>query len=182
MSNAFLGQITMFAGNFAPKDWAFCNGQTLSIQQNTALFSLLGTAYGGNGVNTFQLPDLQSRLPVNQGQGAGLSPYVLGQPGGTDTVTIDQTMMPVHLHTFNATKQSATDAAIASTSVPASPNVSNASLYASPAQPPGPPLNFVSLHPSTVGSAGGNQPHSNLMPSLCISFVIALVGVFPSRN
>src|SRR5580704_12433175 len=101
MSNAFLGQITMFAGNFAPKGTALCNGQTMSIQQNAALFALLGTTYGGNGVNTFALPNLQSQLPIHQGQGQGLSNYSLGQTAGTPSVTINQTTMPAHTHTFN---------------------------------------------------------------------------------
>src|ERR1700730_13809598 len=100
MSNAFLGQITMFAGNFAPRGTALCNGQTMSIQQNAALFSLLGTTYGGNGQTTFALPNLQSQLPIHQGQGPGLSSYPIGQNGGVPNVTIGQPTMPPHSHTF----------------------------------------------------------------------------------
>src|SRR5215831_359601 len=118
MSNAFLGQITMFGGNFAPRNTALCNGQTLPIAQNQALFALLGTTYGGNGQTTFALPNLQSQLPVHQGQGAGLSSYSLGQTGGTSNVTIDQTTMPTHNHTFNATTADGTSATIANNLLP----------------------------------------------------------------
>src|ERR1700693_2766888 len=107
MSNVFLGQISMFGGNFAPRGFALCNGQTLPITQNAALFSLLGTTYGGNGQTTFALPNLQSRLPVHQGQGPGLSNYVMGQTGGATAVTINSTTMPAHSHTFNATTANA---------------------------------------------------------------------------
>src|SRR5260370_29015169 len=114
----------MSAVQFAPKSWALCNGQTLPINQNQALFALLGTTYGGNGVNTFALPNLQPRLPIHQGQGSGLSPYTLGQTGGTQNVTIDQTTMPAHNHTLNATTAVATAATIGNTLLPAAPPVS----------------------------------------------------------
>ena len=182
MSNYFLGQIVMFAGNFAPRGSAFCNGQLLSIQQNTALFSLLGTTYGGNGTTTFALPNLQSQLPVSMGQGPGLSGYSLGQTGGVASVTIDQTTMPAHKHTFQATTANASAAAIANTLLPAKPTVANASFYSLTQQLTDPPLVPQTLAGGSVGNAGGGQPHSNLMPSLCISFIIFLQGVFPSRN
>src|SRR5690348_2187942 len=118
MSNAFLGQISMFAGNFAPKTTAFCNGQTLSIAQNQALFSLLGTTYGGNGVTTFALPNLQSRLSIHQGQGSGLSSYTLGQTGGTATVTIDQSTTPTHSHVVQACQSAAIAGTIANNMLP----------------------------------------------------------------
>ena len=181
MSNAFLGQITMFAGNFAPKATAFCNGQTLSIQQNTALFSLLGTTYGGNGTTTFALPNLQSRLPVHQGQGQGLSPYTIGQTGGVTGVTIISSTMPSHTHTFNATTANATSPSIANNLLPGVPNVSGATneFYAVQNNVG---LNFVQMAANAAGTTGGSQPHNNLMPSLCISFIIYLQGIFPSRN
>jgi microcystin-dependent protein len=179
MTNAFLGQISMFGGNFAPRSTAFCNGQTLAIAQNQALFSLLGTTYGGNGQTTFALPNLQSSLPVHQGQGQGLSNYVLGQAGGTPTVTIDQSTMPIHTHVLQATKSDATSAAITDTMLPAKPTVAGAEFYALQGSPLDVPQ---TLNASVCGTAGGSQAHSNLMPSLCVSFIIYLQGIFPSRN
>src|SRR5438034_3493008 len=157
MTNAFLGQISMFAGNFAPKSTAFCNGQTLPINQNQALFSLLGTTYGGNGVTTFALPNLQSQLPVHQGQGQGLSNYSLGQTAGTPSVTIDQTTLPTHTHVFSATPADATATAIANTLLPGKPNAQNL--------PPGAinefyavlnnvGLNFVSMAATAAATVG----------------------------
>ena len=119
MTNVFLGQITMFGGNYNPRGFAFCNGQTLPIAQNQALFSLLGTTYGGNGTTTFALPNLQSRLPVHQGQGPGLSTYALGQNGGVPTVTIDQSTTPTHIHSLTATAANATTPTIANNVLPA---------------------------------------------------------------
>jgi microcystin-dependent protein len=184
MTNAFLGQISMFAGNFAPRGTALCNGQILNIQQNTALFSLLGTTYGGNGQTTFALPDLRSRLPVHQGQGQGLSSYSLGQAAGVPNVTIDQSTTPTHFHTFNASTSAANtiSATIANNLVPGTPSVTNAELYANPPQPQQPPLIPHTMAPGVVSTVGGSQPHTNLMPSLCISFIIYLQGIFPSRN
>ena len=172
----------MFSGNFAPRGYAMCNGQILPIAQNQALFALLGTTYGGNGISTFALPNLQSQLPVHFGQGPGLSNYVQGQTGGTSTVTIDQTTMPTHNHLLNATTTGATAAAIANNLIPATPTVANAFLYASPPVAGQPALVPQAMSPGTIAQAGGSQAHNNLMPSLCISFVIALQGIFPSRN
>jgi microcystin-dependent protein len=183
MTQAFLGQITLFAGNFAPQGTAFCNGQSLSIQQNTALFSLLGTFYGGDGVTSFALPNLQSRLPVHQGSGTGLSNYVIGQSGGAANVTIDVTTTPIHTHTLNATQTIATSSTISTGVLPGQPTAAIAP--ASPefyANAGAVPLTPNTLAAGVCGTAGGSQPHSNLMPSLCISFVIVLSGIFPSRN
>jgi len=182
MSEAYLGQITMFAGNFAPKGTAFCNGQILSINQNQALFALLGTQYGGNGTTTFALPDLRSRLTVHQGQGPGLSPYVIGQLGGTETVTLTQSTIPAHTHLFNATTANASATAISAATLPAKPTGSSGAFYAVSQGAPNPALVPQTLAAFSCGLTGGSQPHSNLMPSLCITFVISLVGVFPSRN
>jgi microcystin-dependent protein len=181
MSSPYLAQILMFGGNFAPKNYALCNGQTLSIQQNQALFSLLGTTYGGNGTNTFALPNLQSSLPLSWGQGTGLSGYNLGQTGGSASVTLNQSTIPTHNHTFNTTRSAASSAAIGSGSnLPAKPTVTtNASAYATGSSPA---LALGAMAAAACGIAGGNQPHTNLMPSLCITFAIALNGVFPSRN
>jgi microcystin-dependent protein len=182
MATPYLGQISMFAGNFAPRNYSFCNGQQLAIQQYTALFSLLGTTYGGNGVSTFNLPNLISRLPVGQGTGTGLSNYQLGQVGGTDPVTITTQTMPLHTHTLNATTTQASTTAIGNTVLPGKPTTpSDVYFYAFPVAGQ-PALTMVALAGGVVGNAGGNQPHTNLMPSLCITFIIAMQGVYPSRG
>jgi microcystin-dependent protein len=180
MATPYLGQISMFGGNFAPRGWALCNGQILNIAQNSALFSLLGTYYGGNGIQTFALPNLISRLPVHVGQGLGLSPYVLGQNGGATDVTITTQTMPAHTHTFNATTTGASSATIANNLLPAVPN-NNRDFYAKPVsgQPAPTPVTQAS---GVCGTSGGSTPHTNLMPSLCITFIIALQGIYPSRS
>ena len=180
----YLGQITMFGGNYAPKQYALCNGQTLSIQQNQALFSLLGTTYGGNGTTTFNLPNLQSSLPVGFGQAPGLSNYNLGQVGGTATVTLQQPQVPQHVHSFmTSNNASATTKATIAGNVPGTPPGSGALLYATP--PGTPPLQPTVLGASSCAVMGNNQPHTNQMPSLCISFCIALLsalGYFLTRG
>ncbi|HTU92762.1 MAG TPA: tail fiber protein [Gemmataceae bacterium] len=180
MATPYLGQISMFGGNFAPRGWALCNGQILNIAQNTALFSLLGTYFGGNGIQTFGLPNLISRLPVHIGQGLGLSPYVIGQIGGNPEVTITTPTMPSHIHVLNATKTAATSATIANNLLPGTPTNSR-DFYAKPVagQPAPTQAPFAS---AVCGMSGGNQPHTNLMPSLCITFIIALQGVYPTRS
>jgi len=182
MSTPFLGQISMMTFNFPPKGWAFCNGQLLPISQNQALFALLGTFYGGDGRSNFGLPNLQGQVPIHMGQGSGLSSYALGQTGGQAAVTIGATTMPEHSHTFNATTTSATAPAIADDLLPATPTIANGSLYAVSQPSPNPALVAQQLAAASCGPTGGSQPHSNLMPSLTISFVIALQGVFPSQN
>jgi microcystin-dependent protein len=180
MTDQFLGQISMCGFNFPPKGWALCNGQTMSIQQNTALFSLLGTFYGGNGVTTFALPNLQSQLSVHQGQGNGLSSYAIGQAGGAANVAILQSETPQHNHTLSATQTVATTATISTGVLPGQPTVGTPpALYANPGTP--------ALIPNVLAQgvcsiAGSSQPHSNQMPSLCVTFIIALTGVFPTRN
>lgn len=181
MSDVFVGQIMMFGGNFAPRGFAFCNGQLLAIAQNQALFSLLGTAYGGNGIQNFALPNLQCNLPIGAGHGPGLSNYVLGQVGGTPSVTIDTTTMPTHLHALNATQTPGSATKVGSGVVPGQPTGSSPEFYAAPAQGQ-PPLVPLTMATGVCGPTGGSQPHTNLMPSLCISFIIALQGIFPSRT
>jgi microcystin-dependent protein len=184
MSSPYLSQILMFGGNFAPKGYALCNGQLLPINQNQALFSLLGTTYGGNGINNFALPNLQSSLPVSFGQGPGLSNYNLGQVGGVTSVTLNQSQVPSHQHFMQAsTNTSTTTATTVANNVFGSPPASGATLYANPPNPSQPPLSSPApMAASVLSTVGNNQPHSNLMPSLCITFCIALVGVFPTRN
>ena len=166
-----IGEIRMFAGNFAPRSWAFCNGQLLSIAQNTALFSILGTTYGGNGQTTFGLPDLRGRVPVSSGQGPGLSSYTLGEQGGVEAVTLLSTQIPAHTHGIGANSGLGTQAAPGNTRyIAASDRRDNQFADSS----------NTSLAPTT--SAGGSQPHSNLQPYLTVNFIIALQGIFPSRN
>jgi microcystin-dependent protein len=183
MSEPYMSQIMMFGGNFAPKRYAFCNGALLSIAQNAALFSLLGTTYGGNGVQTFGLPNLQSSLPLSWGQGPGLSNYTLGQVGGSQNVTLNQNDVPPHVHFLMAsTNPSATTSAyIQNTMVPGTPPSTSATLYMNPTTTPPLPIPHKML-PTACGMTGSSLPHPNLMPSLCITFVIATSGVFPSRN
>lgn len=179
MSQQFIGEIRMFAGNFAPADWAFCNGQLLSVSVYSTLFALIGTTYGGDGQNTFALPNLQSRLAVGEGSGPGLTPRPIGQVGGTEMVTLTQAQMPVHNHLLTATTAAGNLTGPGSTALVAAPVGTGSALYIVP----GPvPITTVALAPQTVGNAGGNEPHHNLMPSLCVSFIIALAGMYPTRN
>jgi len=173
----FIGEIRMFAGNFAPRGWAFCQGQLLSIQQNTALFSILGTTYGGNGTTTFGLPDLRGRAPLSQGQGPGLSNYTLGQMAGTENVSIQQNQMPTHTHSANCSSASA-DQPSPGGNIWASPvdgNRNPVTSYTGSA-PNG------TMSGAAIGQAGGGQPVSVIQPYLCVNFIIALQGIFPSRN
>lgn len=182
MSNVFIGQILMFAGNFAPRGFALCNGQTLPIAQNQALFALIGTTYGGDGRTNFQLPNLQCNLPMHAGQGPGLSNYNLGQVGGAPSVTLTTPMMAGHTHVLSASQGPADNVAPGSGVLPATATgAANVRFYAAQQQG-GPQLTPVAMAASACGPAGGNAAHSNLMPSLCITFVIALQGHFPSRN
>jgi microcystin-dependent protein len=182
MSNVYVGQITMFGGNFAPRGFAFCNGQLQSIAQNQALFSLIGTTYGGDGVTTFALPNLQSRLAIHMGQGPGLSNYVIGQNGGAPSVTLTTATTPTHTHNLVATAGPANTVSVGSSVLPATAGgVSGVEFYATPVQGQ-PALIPVAMNSGVCSNNGGSQPHPNLMPSLCISFVIALQGIFPSRN
>ncbi len=188
----FIGEISMFGGNFAPKNWAFCNGQILSIAQNTALFSLLGTTYGGNGVNTFALPNLQGRSPIHWGQGPGLSNVTLGQVSGSETVTLIQTEMPAHTHavtggggqasvSLKCSSQAGNSDSPAGNIAAATP--AGDEQYADAASANGTMAPATVTIPSpTLGITGGSQPHENRCPYLAISFIIALTGIFPSRN
>ena len=178
MSNPFLGEIRMFAGNFAPRGFALCAGQLLAISQNDALYALIGTTYGGDGQVTFGLPDLRGRLPINQGQGPGLSNYVIGQMAGTESVTLTVPQMPGHSHTLFATTATGSQPAPTVTSFPAT-LIGTATLYAIPGTNT---LTQNAMNANSVTSQGGNQPHENRMPALVINFIIALEGVFPSRN
>jgi len=178
MSDPFVAEIRIFPFTFAPIGWAFCNGQLLAISQNTALFSLIGTYYGGNGTSTFALPNLQARSPLQQGSGPGLSTYDLGESGGTTTVTLLQNNLPIHNHAINCVDGARLRGQIGdptnSILVKSSGNPANA--YTS-----GGTLN-QQLPQNLLAPVGGNQPHNNLMPYLTLNFCIALQGVFPTRG
>jgi len=179
MSEPFIGQIMIFGGNFAPQGWALCDGSLLSISQNTALFSILGTTYGGNGTTNFALPDLRGRAAVGFGNGPGLSPYVLGQSTGTETVTLTVGQIAAHNHLVTA------NAAPANVSSPSGADLAQSSdnqrvavnAYSTP-----PPTAPVTLDPATVKPSGGSQPHGNIQPVLALNYIIALQGIFPSRG
>lgn len=172
MSDPYLGEIKMFAGNFNPRGYAFCNGQLLPIPQNTALFSLLGTTYGGNGTSTFALPDLQGRTPMQQGAGPGLSVHVLGEMSGETAVTLLNVNMPAHTHSLGCNVAQTTASPENATF---SGNARIGSGYASAGV--NVPMNLNSIQPT-----GGNQAHNNMQPFLALTFIIALQGVYPARN
>lgn len=172
MSEPFVGEIRMFAGNFAPRGWAFCDGQLLAVSQNDALFSLLGTIYGGDGRTTFGLPDVRGRVPIHAGSGPGLSPRRLGAKGGAEKVTLTVNQLPSHGHTMRAvtgfadrsSPQGAVLAASATTDIYNTEGVDS------------------NLNSAAVSSVGGSRSHTNLQPFLCINFIIALFGIYPSRQ
>lgn len=173
--DAYLGEIKMFAGNFAPLGWQLCNGQILSIAQNTALFSILGTTYGGNGTTTFALPNLQGRVPIHWGNGAGLSPYVIGQAGGTENVTLLAGQIAPHTHAVNIDPNASGKNTPAGNFLGTVGPSAQDKVYSS--GPGGGTMNANAIAPNA-----GGQPHANIQPYLCITFIIALQGIFPSRN
>jgi microcystin-dependent protein len=174
MADPFVAEIRIFGFNFAPKGWAFCNGQLLPLSQNTALFSLLGTTYGGDGKSTFALPDLEGRAPMHPGQGPGLSLHDLGETGGSETVTLLESEIPAHNHIGKAVNPPTANQDDASANVLLA-TVTGANIYAAP-------NNLTPLAPEVLAPAGGDQPHNNLQPYLTLSFCIALQGVFPPRS
>jgi microcystin-dependent protein len=176
MQDAWIGEIALVSFGFAPVGWAMCNGQILQISQNTALFSLIGTTYGGDGVRTFALPDLRSRVPLHLGQGTGLSPYVLGQVLGNETVTLTIPQMPSHTHAYSpqATSDTGTSASPAGGAVWAGASgLINIYSRVTP---------NTTMSPQTITPSGGSQPHENRQPLLALNFIIALQGIYPSRN
>ena len=170
MAQPYVGELRMFAGNFAPAGWMFCEGQLLPISENDTLFVLIGTTYGGDGQSTFALPDLRGRVPLHQGQGPGLSSYILGQSGGVESVTLTQNQIPIHSHTPLASNTGASDNpaynfwASTTTGKPYS------------AAPPA-----VQMNTGTLAPTGGSQPHDNMIPFLCINYIISLFGIFPTQ-
>jgi microcystin-dependent protein len=176
VTDPFLAEIRMFGGNFAPAGWALCNGQLMSISQNTALFSLLGTTYGGDGRVTFSLPNLQGSTPMQQGQGPGLSQRYLGEVGGVPNVNLINSEMATHTHTALAVDDSGTSTSPTNnTWAQALKGRVGDNLYSSGQQP-----NLL-MNPQTVQPTGGSQPHNNMPPYLTVTFIIALQGIFPQR-
>ena len=175
MSEPFLGEVRLFAGNFAPVGWNLCDGTLLPIAENDALYNLLGTTYGGDGVTTFAVPDLRGRVPMGQGNGPGLSPRTIGESFGVETVTLTSQQIPTHNHSF-----------IASTAAATSPNpgaalfanVGQDTLYVAAPSSPQP----KALSQQTVMNAGGSQPHNNIMSSVGMNYIIATEGIYPSQS
>jgi microcystin-dependent protein len=177
MSDPFLGEIVMFAGTFEPRGWAFCNGRLLSIAESPALFSILGTTYGGNGTTTFALPDLRGRVAISSGQGPGLSNHQLGEMSGTETVTLTTAQIPTHNH-FLAASSAAGDQTTPLGNLPAGvPDHSSGNLLNAYSAAADGAMARTALTP-----AGNGQPHTNLQPFLCVNFIIAMEGVLPSRS
>jgi microcystin-dependent protein len=170
MADPFVAEIRIFPFNFAPKGWAWCDGQLLPLSQNTALFSLLGTMYGGNGKSNFALPDLQGSAVIQPGQGAGLSLYDQGQTGGSDTVTLLESEMPNHSHSLSASTEAGAT------------NLPNGAFTGTGSAIYGAAANLQNMSPQCLSPAGGDGPHNNLMPYLTFYFNIALQGVFPPRG
>ena len=168
MSQPFIGEIRMFAGNFAPVGWAFCNGALIPISENDALFNLIGTTYGGDGQSTFALPNLQSRIPVHVGPG-----FALGQSGGAESVTLTTSQIPAHSHVPLANNAPGTqvgpDNGVWASTSPSLNNYSNVAPS-------------VNMDPAACGSSGGSQPHDNMVPFLVVNFILSLFGVFPSQT
>jgi len=170
MSQPFVGEIRIFGGNFAPQGWAFCHGQAMSIAENDVLFAIIGTTYGGDGITTFNLPDLRGRLPMHQGGGPGLSTRVIGEQGGVESVTLTTQQIPAHTH------QPSASTGLGNQTSPAggvwAASGSGAAYSTSAAS--------VSMQAGLLDSVGGSQPHENMMPSLVLNFIIALYGVYPN--
>ena len=179
MSNPFLGELRLFAGNFNPRGWAFCAGQLLPIAQNDALYALIGTTFGGDGQVTFGLPDLRGRVAIGQGTGPGLSSYVVGQEAGTENVTLSVNQMPQHSHPVTASSADAT-ATTPTGAVPARPSATTVGYLYLASGASG--TTDAPPNATAISTVGGSQPHDNMAPSLVLNYIIALEGVFPSRN
>lgn len=180
MAEPFIGEIRMFGGNFEPYGWAFCDGRLLAIAQNSALFSLLGTTYGGNGSTNFALPDLRGRVPMSFGNGPGLTPRSLGEMSGTENVTLLSSQMPSHTHLVGATTTVPTGRPAPPTdnlpaAVSVNPSGTTVMIY-------GPAPANTTMSPAMIQPAGGNQPMPNMQPYTCVNFIIALQGIYPSRG
>ena len=174
MSEPFISEIRIFAGNFAPRGWAFCNGQLLPVSQNTALFSLIGTTYGGDGRTTTALPNLQGRAPMHPGRGAGLTERRLGQRGGAETTTLSEAQMPNHAHTMFAQSDGANSGVAVNNSLARTDGGLSYQTNTG--------ANLVPFDPKALANTGGSQTHNNMQPFLVLNYIIALVGLYPSRS
>ncbi len=170
----FIGQIIMFGGNFAPRGWALCDGSLLQVSQNAALFSILGTTYGGDGRTTFGLPDLRGRVPMHAGNGPGLSSRRLGEKGGTEAVTLATSQIPAHTHSANAVQPAGNSNDAQNNFWADDAGVSSGTYHSGPEN--------TAMNPGAIGNTGGSGSHTNVQPFLCVNFIIALVGTFPSRS
>lgn len=169
MGQPYIGEIRMFAGNFAPAGWMFCDGQLLPISENDALFALIGTTYGGDGQTTFALPDLRGRTPLHAGTGPGLTPRLFSSSGGTEAETLTVNQIPSHNHVLQGTTSDAVT------------NVPNGKMFAASFDPVyAQPGGLTPFAPQAIGQAGGSQPHENMQPFQCVNFIISLFGIFPS--
>jgi microcystin-dependent protein len=173
MGQPFVGEIRIFAGNFAPAGWMFCDGQPLPIAENEVLFQLIGTTYGGDGEETFNLPNLQSMLPMHQGTQSGIT-YQIGETGGVESVTLSTNQIPIHNHAFMAT----TDNGSAASPLDATPGSGTAVTIFRPV----PPNPASAMDAGSISIVGGSQPHTNLQPFLCMNYIISLFGIFPTQN
>ena len=177
MGSPYVGEIRIFAGNFAPAGWAFCDGSLLAISQNDTLFTLIGTTYGGDGQSTFALPGLASRFPVHQGTGGGAS-YVIGQTGGAESVTLAVPQIPAHNHVVQAAGAGTTGTPSGATIL--SSQTEQAGFTPAPAYAPFDGANQVILGAQSIAATGGSQPHDNMIPYLAVNYIISLFGIFPS--
>jgi microcystin-dependent protein len=177
MAEPYLAEIKMFGGNFAPRGYSLCNGQLLAISQNTALFALLGTTYGGNGTSNYALPDMQGRAPVHQGNGTGVDPVSLGEVSGTPTVTLTTSQLPSHTHPISGATIANSNPGETPASNTLFTNSAPNQVYAAALNPGG-----INLATQSITLTGGSQPHNNMQPYLAVTFIIALQGVFPVRN
>jgi microcystin-dependent protein len=175
MSDVFIGEIKMFGGNFPPSGWLFCQGQLLPISENETLFNLIGTTYGGDGQETFGLPNMASRVPVHMGTGSGLSTYQIGEIGGVEAVTLTTNQIPQHTHAAVTASTGQVSAAPNAILADAQTTQVGPRIYATPATP-------VNMNANTITPAGGSQPHDNFQPTLAINFIISLFGIFPTQN
>ena len=171
MSDPYIGEIRIFAGSFAPAGWMFCSGQQLPISENEALFQLIGTTYGGDGEETFNLPNLQSRIPIHQGQGTGLSSHMLAETGGAEEITLTTQQIPVHTHPLLPTT---------SVGNQIGPGGALPAQTAGGLQPYFEAAPNAAMSPQSVGPVGGSQPHTNFQPYLCVNYILSLFGIFPS--
>jgi microcystin-dependent protein len=169
MAQPYVGEIRLFAGNFAPAGWMFCEGQLLPISENETLFQLIGTTYGGDGQSTFALPDLRGRIPIHQGSG-----FILAETGGAEQITLTVSQIPTHSHAALCSNNTSTTT-VAQSAVPAPPIDVNALGFGADAP-------NTTLAPVTIGPVGGSQPHTNFQPYLCVDFIISLFGIFPSQT